>query len=202
MPRPRGYARQDVVKDAKETFWENGYEGTVLPELERRTGLNRSSLYLAFGSKRELFTEALDLYVEEVVDPLLDPLGSGLHGLDAVTTFLSGVKTIILDQQRDGRRGCLMVNTIAELSTRDEDAASRAASFRERLRGAFTRALTRAAKAGEIDRASIPRRAGMLTVATFGVWISARIDLRDAANLCDEITAEVQAWRSPVGDIS
>jgi AcrR family transcriptional regulator len=200
MPRPRRYSRQDVVQAAKEAFWENGYEGTALSELERRTGLNRSSLYLAFGSKRELFGEALDSYSRDVIDPLLGRLESGSAGLEAITSFLEGVKAVIVDEQGKERRGCLMVNTIAELSTRDEEAAVRATAFRDRLRGSFAGALERAAGMGDIEPESIQLRARLLTTVTLGVWISALVDLRDAANLCDEIAVEVRSWRSPRED--
>src|SRR5919106_5876675 len=147
MPRPRGYARDDVVEAARAAFWENGYDGTALSDLEGRTGLNRSSLYHAFGNKRQIFDVALDSYVQDVIDPLVGRLESGPNGLEAVTTFFSGVKAIILDERGDGRRGCLMVNTIAELSSRDGKAAARASWFRDRLSGAFARALEAAAKA-------------------------------------------------------
>jgi AcrR family transcriptional regulator len=195
MPRPRAYERENVVEAAKEAFWENGFGGTALSHLEQRTGLNRSSLYLAFGSKKELFGEALDAYTKDIVDPLLGRLGSGSHGLEAVTTFLSGVKTILLDELGDRRRGCLMVNTIAELSTRDDEAARRAAAFRDRLSEGFARALERAAEMADIDAASTPRRVRMLTAATLGIWIAARIDVLDAATMCDEIASEVRSWR-------
>ncbi len=37
----------------------------------------------------------------------------------------------------------------------------------------------------------------MLTAATLGIWIAARIDLLDAATMCDEIASEVEDWRVP-----
>ena len=193
MPRPRGYSREDVVEAAKEAFWEQGYEGTALSDLEQRTGLNRSSLYLAFGSKRELFDEALDRYAQEVPDRLLSPLESD-PSLVQIMAFFEGVKGVILHDQGEARRGCLLVNTIAELATRDEDAASRGADLRDRLQRAFTRALEHEAKSHDLDDASIARRARMLTVSTLGIWLCARIDLTDAATLCDEMAAEVASW--------
>jgi TetR/AcrR family transcriptional repressor of nem operon len=193
MPRPRGYARGAVLAAAKDVFWENGYEGTVLTELEGRTGLNRSSLYLEFGSKQELFSAVLDLYYEEVVDPLLSALEAEPYP-SAIDDFFAGVKAIILDEEAGNRRGCLLVNTIAELSPHDPAAERRSREFRDRLHGAFIRALERAASAGRIDVGSIRRRAGMLLAGTLGIWIDARVDLADAAARCDEIVSEVHSW--------
>ncbi len=193
MPRQRGYARDAVLAAAKDVFWENGYEGTVLSELEERTGLNRSSLYLEFGSKQELFSAALDLYYAEVVDPLLTALEEG-SDLTAVGTFLAAIKGIILDERSGRRRGCLLVNIIAELSPHDEAAARRARAFQDRLHGAFTRVLERDASTGQLDNAVIRRRAGLLVTGTLGIWISARIDLAEAAERCDEVATEVRSW--------
>lgn len=193
MPRPRGYARDAVLAAAKDVFWENGYEGTVLSELEERTGLNRSSLYLEFGSKQELFSAALDLYYAEVVDPPLTALEDG-SDLTAVETFLAAIKGIILDERSGRRRGCLLVNIIAELSPHDEATARRATAYQDRLHGAFTCVLERDTSAGRLDDALIQRRAGLLLTGTLGIWISARIDLAEAAARCDEIEAEVHSW--------
>jgi TetR/AcrR family transcriptional repressor of nem operon len=195
MPRPRGYVERDVVEAAKDAFWENGYGGTGIADLERSTGLNRSSLYLAFGSKRALLKQAIDAYTEDLPDPLLAPMELGPPGLEAIVAFFSGVRGIVADQHR-GRRGCLVVNTIAELCSRDDETDLWAAEFLDRLRRAFTRALKGAAARGEIDETSVARRARMLSSITFGIWLSARIDAQDAAALCDEITSEVRAWSS------
>lgn len=196
MPRPPTYAREDVVRAAREAFWDDGYEGTAVSDLEERTGLMRSSLYLAFGSKRELFRSALDSYVEEVLDPLLAPMEFGAPDLRSIETFFSGVKAIVGQAGGHGRRGCLMVNTVAELATRDDDAALRSTAFRDRLHDAFVRALEGAAASGAIAHDVLWRRANVLTAATFGIWLMARIDPGTAASLCDTMTSEVEYWRS------
>ena len=90
-----------------------------------------------------------------------------------------------------------MVNSIAELAGRDEDVTAAGAAFRDRLQAAFRRSLDGAAAAGEIEGSAVQRRARVLAAATFGVWLSARIDAREAADLCDVITAEVESWRIP-----
>src|SRR6201982_1230334 len=63
---PSGRVRQfdaDVALDrALEVFWARGYEGATLPELTKAMGINRPSLYAAFGNKEQLFRKALDRY--------------------------------------------------------------------------------------------------------------------------------------------
>ena len=46
-------------------FWKRGYQGASLPELTRAMGINRPSMYAAFGNKEALFHQALDRYVEK-----------------------------------------------------------------------------------------------------------------------------------------
>src|SRR5258705_11644334 len=61
---PSGRTRQFDVDQgldrAMEVFWARGYEGATLPELTRAMGINRPSLYSAFGNKEQLFRKALD----------------------------------------------------------------------------------------------------------------------------------------------
>lgn len=195
MPRPRSYEREAVVTAARDVFWENGFDGTALSDVERRTGLNRSSLYQEFGSKQGLFSAALDHYYDQVLDPLLTALESGTR-LGAIDAFFAGVKGVILEDRAGRRRGCLLVNTIAELSPHDEAAARRARDFRDRLQGAFKRVLEADGSTARIANGSVDRLARMLLASTLGIWVCARIDLADAAARCDEIAAEVQSWIS------
>ena len=63
---PSGRTRQfdvdEALDRALEVFWAAGYEGATLPELTRAMGINRPSLYAAFGNKEQLFRKALDRY--------------------------------------------------------------------------------------------------------------------------------------------
>lgn len=60
--RPRAFDVDEALDVALRTFWKYGYEGTSLGTLTDAIGINRPALYLAFGSKQELFVRALDRY--------------------------------------------------------------------------------------------------------------------------------------------
>jgi AcrR family transcriptional regulator len=71
--RPRGFDIEQALDVALELFWKYGYEGTSLSDLTEAMGIQRPALYLAYGSKKDLFLRALDRYLE----------------VDAVHTFLA-----------------------------------------------------------------------------------------------------------------
>lgn len=60
--RPRSFDRTEALRRAMELFWEHGYEATSIADLAAAMGIHSPSLYAAFGSKEQLFREALDLY--------------------------------------------------------------------------------------------------------------------------------------------
>jgi AcrR family transcriptional regulator len=62
--RPRAFDADVALEKAMKVFWQKGYEGTSLSDLTEAMGINRPSLYAAFGNKEELFRKALDLYSE------------------------------------------------------------------------------------------------------------------------------------------
>lgn len=60
--RPRGFDRDAALEQAMRMFWERGYEATSLSDLTGAMGLRPPSLYAAFGSKEQLFREAVARY--------------------------------------------------------------------------------------------------------------------------------------------
>lgn len=67
MGRPRAFCVDTALNHALEVFWRKGYEGASLNDLTDAMGINRPSLYAAFGNKEELFRKALDRYTKEKV---------------------------------------------------------------------------------------------------------------------------------------
>ena len=196
MARPKGYDRDAVLVAARDLFWEQGYERASIADLEKRTGLNRSSIYQEFGSKRELFGAALQCYADRVIVDLLAGLRDDRGpGLDAVTALFQRLAELFLCETGVSTRGCLMVNAIAELATHDQGVRADAAAYRDRLRASFGAALARAARRGEIDPGPVEARARLLASALMGIWLSVRIDPADASALCQTVADQVEAWR-------
>ena len=106
--RPRAFDRDEALRRAMTVFWEKGYEGASLEELQSAMGgISPPSFYAAFGSKERLFFEAVDLYVETIgYRPV--------HALEAQPTAREGVEamlreTVDLVCGRNTPPGCLVV---------------------------------------------------------------------------------------------
>jgi TetR/AcrR family transcriptional regulator, transcriptional repressor for nem operon len=185
MPRRKSFAPADAVRAARDRFWERGYEATSLADLESVTGLNRSSLYQAFGPKRELFALALDSYLTEVAWPRLAPIEAPGAGPTQVAGYFRALARVPHDI---ARRGCLVVNTITELGPHDRAAHAVAMSYRERIRGAFAQALT-----VTMPARTAARRADVLTGLLIGVLATMRLDPDTAADLARAAATEIDA---------
>src|SRR5690349_21378862 len=72
--RPRAFDESTALDAAMEVFWRKGYEGASLSDLTDAMGINRPSLYAAFGNKEDLFEKALDRYAEKADGFLRDAL--------------------------------------------------------------------------------------------------------------------------------
>ena len=195
MPRPKAYERDPVVIAARDLFWERGYEATSISDLEQRTGLNRSSLYQEFGSKHELLETALTCYADQVVGPLLADLSAHGADLDTIVALFTRLAHLFRSRTRPATSGCLLVNTIAELASRDDGVRAAALAYRDRLRSGFAAALTNASQLGHVDVESVQPHADLLAAALMGVWLTVRIDPDDASRLCETIAAQVKTWR-------
>ncbi len=128
-------------------FWKKGYESTGLVDLEHATGLGRQSLYGAFGDKRGLFLQVVEHYFARVLKPgidVLDAPGSARKNLERV---FGGWESVATDPEF---HGCLVGNSVPELSSRDPELAQVLARKLELLEAAFTRALRRAKRDGEV----------------------------------------------------
>lgn len=138
MGRSRSFDTVEVVRRARAVFWSTGYDAASLPELEAATGLQRSSLYHAFGSKRGLFDAAVESYLDEVVRPRLAPLTSDTVLPGALSEYIDGMIRLV---RRPGSPlasdGCLLISAASSPIGRDDGVRTIIAAYRAELRGAF-----------------------------------------------------------------
>src|SRR3984893_4328308 len=108
---PSGRTRQfdvdEALDRALEVFWARGYEGATLPALTRAMGINRPSLYAAFGNKEQLFRKALDRYQTGPMSFLAEALLKPTARAAAEAIFSGFART---HRDRANARGCLVVS--------------------------------------------------------------------------------------------
>ncbi|WP_281935769.1 TetR/AcrR family transcriptional regulator [Paenibacillus tyrfis] len=119
MSRPREFDVDRALHQSMEVFWKKGFKSTSFEDLTRTTQVKKQSLYCVFEDKRALFLKALALYREQSIS-VLEELASReevspLKKLEAIrdAKLCQGNETI--------RRGCLIVNSVLEFGTDDEE---------------------------------------------------------------------------------
>lgn len=131
-PRPRGRPRSfdpnEALDKARAVFWNLGYAATSLDDIAAATGLNRPSLYAAFGDKHALYLAALRRSAEEGTGAL-----AGALQLDAPLRQVLALifdRTIEIYRSGDvGQRGCFLVGTAVTQAVDDPEARAMLADF-------------------------------------------------------------------------
>jgi TetR/AcrR family transcriptional repressor of nem operon len=180
-----------VLDTALEIFWLQGYRETSTRDLEAQLGISQSSLYNAFGSKQQLLDSALERYERRISDELLLPLENAAEGIEAIDRFFADLGRWI---STEGRRGCMILNLMAETADSDDHLASRTRSYRRRLRAAFRAALEREA---ESKPDTIDDEVQVLVTAVLGINIAARGGAKPAElrRSIDALRRLVRGWR-------
>lgn len=196
MARVRSFDTAEALARSMDVFWERGYEATSIEDLTKVTGLSRSSIYSAFGSKRGLFDAVMDVYLDEI-GAMLSPLEQGVDGISDILRFFEGWRERMSADVVDGSLGCLMANTLAERGHIDPLVAASGAQYLERLRSAFHRSLLAAAEKNEVSADATSRHAEVLMLMTTGLFVASRGQSPEwIESLLDTAVAEVEAWRS------
>jgi TetR/AcrR family transcriptional regulator, transcriptional repressor for nem operon len=149
MARPRQFDPEDVLESSMRQFWAHGYRETSVDDLVAATGVRPGSLYNAFqGGKRELFMGALDRYSTLVVPEKMGALEGPDASLGEVRAYFDGLIEDLMS--REGRMGCLMVNSAMELAAEDSEVSRVVRGHMARLERNAERALRNARDRGEI----------------------------------------------------
>jgi AcrR family transcriptional regulator len=151
--RPREFDHEEVLRIAFDQFWRKGVRGTSLSDIARDAGVQRGSLYNAFGSKEALFLCAYQRYAGEYFTLLQKALGSGTLRARLTAFFELTIKNF-----RSGSppRGCPTTRGLMELGSvegegLDDNARQAFADLVTRITGLVREALSEGAARGEFD---------------------------------------------------
>jgi AcrR family transcriptional regulator len=161
--RPRAYDPQVALARAAAVFWKAGYAGTSLDDLVAATGMNRPSLYAAFGDKRDLYLKTLDYYRDEGRDLARHALA------DAATlrVFLQRFYAKALDLYLEGGpRGCYSIGTAATVAAVDDGVRAFLADSMRTTDRFLKHQIEKAQASGEIARNADPAALAYLATAT------------------------------------
>ncbi|MEM7322170.1 MAG: TetR/AcrR family transcriptional regulator [Actinomycetota bacterium] len=186
--RPREFDHDAVLDAVVELFWEKGFGATSVGDIVARTGLSKSSLYGAFGSKDALFETALDRYVDDHQQMVAERLLNGNRGLDDIEAFFAQV---VEEASREHSQGCFAVNTATELRNAEPIVVQLGVRHRDILRGGFTGALNRAVELDEVDADRVPDLANMLVTTALGLAV-----MVGGGATADEVNTHVAATRN------
>jgi len=156
--RPRAFDVDKALGHALTVFWRKGYEGASLPDLTRAMGINRPSLYAAFGNKEALFRKTLDRYNDGpaayVRDALEEPTARAV-----VEALLRGAVELLSCPRNP--QGCLMVQGALSCGRTANpirrELASRRAAGEAAIRRRFERAISDGDLPADTDAGDLAR---------------------------------------------
>jgi AcrR family transcriptional regulator len=163
--RPRAYDPEAALAQARETFWRAGYSGTSLDDLSSSTGMNRPSLYAAFGDKREIYLKALEQYWTLGGQLMRDAFTRECPLPEALTAAYQHALNLYFPRAGKGR-GCFAISTATTEALEEPRIRALYARGLHWLDSGFERRIRKAQEQGEIASDADPRTLAMAASAT------------------------------------
>lgn len=112
MGRPKSYDTEQVIQQITKQFWRSGFAETSMSDLEEVTGLNRYSLYKAFGDKESMYGKALEHYYRTIIQLMLKPLETNSVNSEAnignIEAYFLNLNKLL--KMKYGQYGCMIQN--------------------------------------------------------------------------------------------
>ena len=131
-------------------FWKRGYHATSVQDLMKAAGVQKQSLYCAFGDKRSLFLKCLNLYSKHTlfaIQRMLSETDSALEGIERVMRFVAQSP-----ESKNCPPGCLMANTALEMGLNDPGVAAEIRGMFRGVEKMLATAVKEAQAQGEISK--------------------------------------------------
>jgi len=172
--RPRAYQPDIALGKALDLFRRDGFAATSLDDLSAATGMNRPSLYGAFGDKRELYIKSYQRYRDDARAAMIDIFRNEAP----LRERLARIYTIALDiylSGESGPRGCFTVMTAASEGVSDPEIRAMVVEGLVELDKAFATCFHRAKQNGELpDSADATALAQLASATIHTIAIRAR----------------------------
>ena len=183
--RPRAYQPDIALGKALDLFRQDGFAATSLDDLSAATGMNRPSLYGAFGDKRELYIKSYQRYRDDARAAMIDifrdqlPIRQRLARIYAVALdiYLSG---------ESGPRGCFTVMTATSEAVADPEIRGMVLEGLVELDKAFAACFRLAKESGELSESADPAILAQLasaTIHTIAIRARARVPRQELESI-------------------
>lgn len=150
MARPREFDNDKVLDALRDVFWEHGYEGTSYSQIMAATGLQKGSLYSAFGDKRALYLAALARYDTDNVSGGVAMLrNETLSGAERIEALMQGL--VDAAETRRGRWGCLLCNAAIDQAPFNKPTETAVLQSMNRVKDAIAKALAGTKAADKVE---------------------------------------------------
>jgi TetR/AcrR family transcriptional regulator, copper-responsive repressor len=163
--RPRAYQPDIALGKALDLFRKDGFAATSLDDLSAATGMNRPSLYGAFGDKRELYIKSYQRYRVDARAAMIDIFRGELPIRERLERIYSAALDIYLSGEA-GPRGCFTVMTAASEAVADPDIRKLVLEGFFELDRAFAACFRLAKENGELPESADPTVLAQLASAT------------------------------------
>ncbi|MCK1367479.1 TetR/AcrR family transcriptional regulator [Bradyrhizobium sp. 62] len=163
--RPRAYEPDVALGKALDLFRTQGFAATSLDDLSEATGMNRPSLYGAFGDKRELYIKSYQRYREEARAAMVEIFRQEMPVRRRLERIFASALNIYLSGET-GPRGCFTVVTAASEAVGDPDIRAMVLDGLNELDKAFASCFRRAKEKGELSDSADPAVLAQLASAT------------------------------------
>lgn len=175
--RPRAFDADVALSLALDAFWDAGFAATSLDDLTEATGMNRPSLYGAFGDKQALYRKALDVYCERTRAAFAAVFAGGEPLRDALRKVYDTGIAIYLSGD-NGPRGCFIIATAVTQAVTDTDIRTGLAEVLREIEDAFRGRIARAQRSGDLSVEADPAKLAKVASATlYSLTIHARAGL-------------------------
>ena len=170
--RPREFDEADTLTKIMNLFWEYGYEGTSLSDIMVATGLNKGSLYSAYGSKHDMYLKSIAHYELLVVDKGCEMLRGAGDAADKLDAIMSAPIDAVFGAGAKDRRGCFLCNASADRASLDKATHEKVRKGYSKLERALAVAV--AEYRPDWTKAQVTRRARLLLTTYSGMRVMSR----------------------------
>lgn len=161
--RPRAYDREKAVQAITSLFWRQGYSATSLDDISDATGMTRPSLYQAFGSKTDMYQQALEFFVSRMVAASATSLDGSLPPQQALSRFFGSILDIYFHE--DDGLGCFVFCTTLAETNNQPPLREMLAAVIEQLDAALVGFFQEAQKTGQLRSATDAQTLALLVQA-------------------------------------